>query len=482
MTKFALKAELTEAQKYAQRWLTTRARAVVAFDVGLGKTYVGADQVAQHLRAGNPVPVLWITPASLVPQAVAKLQQLLPDARVCSTAHPFHAKPKASRADQQQHQLENPTPPDVFVVSYSRLYARARSPIGLVPGGLVITDEASMYKSPHGSTWEAVQTACRPAARVLALTATPCDDDPKDSWAIAAAIGVPGLISEDALYAKVIDAPINDKGQRRFLGWRAGGYDVFTDTVSPYFLWAEDDTGKPVRVGPDYVPVKLPAEHEAQVEYWLNDQGTPRPSAWTWTHEWVRLGKARHVALWWDGRQQRAGKAGASALSEITRSPVADAAIRDAVSRGEKVILYTESVSAGVPYICAALDRLGVNYRNIQGKTNDLDRALALDQFRTDPNVQILVASKVLEFGVDGLQEHCRVMISVGSSWSWTREGRQRVGRINRLGSAFNTYEHVTYYPDLPVFEANIGVLRKKERTQIDVRDSQNAVTRSMAV
>lgn len=483
MTTFDLQAVLTDAQEYAAEWLSTRPRAVVAFDVGLGKTYIGVDQIARHLRAGRPTPVLWLTQASLVPQTVAKLDQLLPDARVCSTMHPFHSKLRPALAVKDVHDREHPTPPDVFVCSYSLLHARAgTSPITSVPDGLVISDEASVYKTPEGKTWAAVQAACRPAAQVLALTGTPCDDDPKDSWAIAEAIGVRGLISEADLYAKVIDAPPEASGVRRFRDWRAGGYELFRTTVSPHFLWHEDDTGKPVRVGPDYVPVKLSPDHMAQYEYWINDKGTWRPPAWTYTHEYARLNKARHVALWWDGRQQRAGKAGASAVSVVTRSPVADVAVLDAVSRGEKVILFTESVADGGPYVCRMLDRLNIPYRNISGKMDETERARALDAFTSDPSVKILVASKVLEFGVDGLQEHCRVMISIGSSWSWTREGRQRVGRINRLGSAFNTYEHVTYYPDVPVFEANIGVLRKKEQVQIDVRDSQDAVTRSMAV
>lgn len=235
----------------------------------------------------------------------------------------------------------------------------------------------------------------------------------------------------------------------RFQGWRQpDGLAAFQDGVSGNFYVYRDDRGKPERVGRHRVPVPLTLKQQQQVTFWLKDTGG-RPDWWHRMPDRERLRRGLQAATWPKGEP----------------SPVADAALADALARPGKVVLYTESVGLGVPYLSAALDAARVGYRNIEGKFTPDQRADALRDFQHDPRVRILIASRVLEYGLD--LQFCRVLISIDTSWNPSRE-EQREGRVCRLGSPHATYEHTVYVPDAEIFRSKSGVLDRKTRLRED--------------
>jgi len=435
---------LLDHQQRALDWLNDRDRSILALDTGLGKTFVAMPWLAQHHEQSTG-QVLWITQAALINQTVQRLQEYLPDATLCHQLEPFH-RGSCSRTQNLAHQERwSAGPPDIYVCSYQHL-----KKVPATPGQLVVLDEASAFKTAHNGTWKSVRNATRKAGRVLALTATPVDNHPDELHAIASAIGITDLIDVDDCAVSYVD----DYGGRKFTSWREpDGLALFNQHIGSHVYYHRDDTGKPVRVGQQRVYVPLLPAQKRKAEFWLDSRGHREPWWWNLSPR-DRLRRGMDAALWPNG----------------SASPVADAAIADALARDDKVILYTESVSDGVPYLCGKLDTAGVGYRNIEGSSDQTKRAQALHDFQHNPDVRVLVASQVLEYGLD--LQFCRVLISIDTSWNPSRE-EQREGRICRLGSPHETYEHVVYTPDLDIFRRKDSVLDRKAAMREDIYAGQ---------
>ena len=91
------------------------------------------------------------------------------------------------------------------------------------------------------------------------------------------------------------------------------------------------------------------------------------------------------------------------------------------------------------------LDAAGVGWVRIDGKRGG--RKDALRDFEHDPEVRVLLGTRVLERGLN--LQHARLLVSLDSSYNPAREA-QREGRICRIGSPHATYEHVTFLGDTP--------------------------------
>ena len=63
----------------------------------------------------------------------------------------------------------------------------------------------------------------------------------------------------------------------------------------------------------------------------------------------------------------------------------------------------------------------------IDGSRSQVQRAAAAEAFQNHPNVLVLLGTRVLERGIDGLQ-HCGVLLSLGPTFNPARE-EQRIGR-----------------------------------------------------
>ncbi len=106
------------------------------------------------------------------------------------------------------------------------------------------------------------------------------------------------------------------------------------------------------------------------------------------------------------------------------------------------------------------LEKLGIRVRSIEGKLKPHERSKAISEFRHRPDIRVLVGSSVLERGLD--LQFCRVLISLDATDNPQRE-HQREGRLRRIGSPHQTYEHLTLLPNTPQMRRRMASLRRKE-------------------
>jgi SNF2 family DNA or RNA helicase len=135
-----------------------------------------------------------------------------------------------------------------------------------------------------------------------------------------------------------------------------------------------------------------------------------------------------------------------------------DAFIREVQALGgEQAVVYCETLQI-LDQAAKRLTELGITFAHIQGDDTPKKRAAAVQAHR-DGEVQILLGSNVVERGLN--LQRCRRLISLDSSWNPGREN-QREGRLCRIGSAHETYEHVILLPDTGLVHAKQGILDRK--------------------
>ncbi len=106
-------------------------------------------------------------------------------------------------------------------------------------------------------------------------------------------------------------------------------------------------------------------------------------------------------------------KACAYALGRSAKAEAAAASSRVSRSLG-KAVVFAENLHH-LTVTEPLLDAVGIGWFRIDGSCSRKQRAAALKAFRTQPGVRVLLGTKVLERGLDGLQ-HCPVLTSLGPS------------------------------------------------------------------
>lgn len=435
------RGDLQPHQAEGVHWLLQRPRALLADDVGLGKTVqalalIGTlfetDQLP-HAGRNRLCRVLWLTDATLVEQTMAEVETFLPNFTVLGSTDPAMAS--GGRA-QQLRKRSFPSGVDILVMSYEQAHSRRQWLEQFSPSMLVL-DEASKLKGEQ-SFFRTVEDISRRTPRVLSMTATPLENNPTELFAILRATGTPGLWPKRVIDADFIEwelSPPDHQGKRRKIpvDWVENKVSEVRDYLSGVMFrrTAEDiDLDLPRHVGDRIRWVPLGADQQAEYD-----------------------AAARQTGLSGFHKQQAAG------LRAGTSSVLIDALMEELLRSGEPTIVYCESLEM----LALAAERFsaaGIEYRQIEGKTTSEDRSDAVQEFR-DGGVYVLLGSSVLEHGLN--LQTCRKLISLDSSWNPQREN-QREGRIRRIGSPHATYEHITLLPDTPLTRKKVGRLEKKSR------------------
>ena len=386
---------------------------VLAHDVGLGKTVTAAVLIDDLKTSGElrgPImsrqpwmaSVLWITPASLIPQTVWALRAVLPLAVVES----FSFRPGEDRP-----------PADVTVTSLEGL--KFRPWIFGVVHGLVVVDECSRLKAVN-PTYDSVLAMTANATRVVGLTATPFENDAMETYRMASALclDIPDertYVRDHVLWSKAptFDA-LGHACDGRSAGFHLGRLPALRRQIHSQFHFATaESAGLRLPVVREHLhPVDLtPAQARAYAM--ASDARTPLQQHYL---------------------QQRATE------YEGTDSAGVDFAYqlaRNACDR--KIVVWCER-----KYVLELLRRRlaggGIGAVVITGDNNQAERRQAVDTFRADPNVEVLLGSGALEYGVDGLQ-HSNYLISLGTTYNPAREA-QRLGRLRRVGSPHRHIDH----------------------------------------
>lgn len=327
----------------------------------------------------------------------------------------------------------------MVILSYETVHARRAWLKGQAPAMLVL-DEVSSVKG-GGKHFSAIRDLARRTPRVLAMTATPMENDPTELWSVLGAADAPRLWPADEF-------------NKRFVTWRV----VFVHK-----------SGKKQQVPDGWQEHRLPEvrAYLPQVLLRRTHETAQLPAALP-----VRVGATvREVPLTPDQEVAYQEAQKASGLDAVRRMevaslmggdnpPMVDALIEELGRRpGQQAIVYCEALGM-LDVVERSLTRHNISTCRIEGKVTASARREAVAAHRAGHS-QVLLASRVLEYGLN--LQHCRLLFSLDTSWNPARE-RQREGRLRRMGSPHQTYEHLVIRPGTPLAAAKAAKLGRKVR------------------
>ena len=403
-------------QREGVAWLLERPNAVLADDVGLGKTIealalIGRLEEAGELSRRDPrsvCRVLWITDAPLLEQTKAEVEHFLPDFSVATTLDPeFGNSQKARNAWQQRFGAG----PDILVMSYDMARSRIHWLSQVAAPSMLVLDEAMEIKGGG-------------------------KNHPMELYWLLRAANVPNLWPTHQFKSEFVTWRAVDRGYGRAeevpVGWRT---ERLTD----------------VRQFLAHCLLQRSAE----------DVGLPLPTRVGETHRFVQLSLTQQKA--YDAASKKFGRAAVVAMEQAAKAAGVESRLVDElmVELGamgdEQAIVYCEYLWV-LDLVEQRLLDADIPFVRIEGKIKDADRALAVEAHRSG-DARVLLASRVLERGLN--LQHCRTLISLDASWNPARE-RQREGRIRRIGSPHETFRHLTLLPNTPLTRAKLAQLATK--------------------
>lgn len=413
-------------------WLLGHPKALLADSVGLGKTVQAAALLAV-LRARDQIGkgngrVLVVAPAPLLPQWASELGRFVPTLSVVTSAEKRFCNP--SKKQRVEFEAEFPNGPDVLVTTAAFLRYRIGSLAG--PWAVVILDEASELKA-SGANFDAAHRVCQTAGRVVALTATPYENNLMETRTILSLLDPPDLWDEATfgnLFVKWQEAYVTPSGvpvDAKPVGVKEDNLPLLEDFLSNYYLR---------RVAGETVLSGMPEVRREEI--WC--EPTPPQRSYL---AWIR----QNIQNEWQ-RYQLIKKACAFSPDWDRRSAKAEAAFQWLIAHLEvkKVIIWAERL----PHLSIMgnlLDAAGIEWIRLDGDVPKADRESVVEIFRDDPDCRVLLGSDVLERGLN--LQFAPVLLSLGSTFNPANE-LQREGRIRRMGSPFGEVQHVYFFLDDP--------------------------------
>ena len=389
---------LAEHQQSALAWACDRPMALLADPPGSGKTAVACALIAHAFDVDGAVRGIWVTEAHLIPQTLRELRRFLP------------GLPSAAWTRRRGEPLT--------VVSYEMLTRRTQDLVEF-DAQVIVLDEASALKN-HGPRADAAKLVIARAWQRFALTATPMEVDAMETYRLLRMLGANKLPSEWQ-FEQFCLWQHYPSGDRKVVGVRPETLPELRAALAPYVLRREiDDLG-----------LALPDVLEEQV--------------------WVTLTPPQHEAYLAAARGpndlERARRRDRACMSAAGRSAKAEAALAwlDADKARGKVVMFADQLHH-LDIVQRLLDDAGIGWVRIDGSYGRSARTDAVTAFRDDPRIRVLLGTRVLERGIDGLQ-HAEVLVSLGSSFNPAREA-QRLGRLRRPGAAHPVVRHVTFLTD----------------------------------
>ncbi|MCO5170948.1 MAG: SNF2-related protein, partial [Planctomycetes bacterium] len=406
-----LRAELRGYQREGWAWLkrlsTFGAGACLADDMGLGKT---VQAIAALLDRAPLGPALVVAPTSVGPNWVREVERFAPSLR-----------PRLLRdTDRDAGALAALGPKDVLVASYDL----ARIDAALLQGvgwATLVLDEAQRVKNARTLTAEAL--AGLDAGWRLALTGTPVENRLSDLWSLFRIVS-PGLLGSWEGFRERFAAPIErDRDPERA--------QALARLLRPYVL----------RRTKEQVLTELPPRSESTLDVNLSRgeralYEDARLEAVARLERLVEAGDrdARfHVLAALTRLRQLACHPG---LVEASwRGPSAKLTqllevVRDLVQGGHRALVFSQ-FTAHLALVRAALDREGLAYHYLDGRTPTRARQAEIDGFQRGERPLFLVSLKAGGVGLN--LTGADYVLHLDPWWNPAVED-QATGRAHRLG------------------------------------------------
>lgn len=433
-------------QRTAVNFLMAHPNAVLADDVGLGKTITTLSYIARLEEAGrldrkgnSECRVLWLTDPSLIEQTRAEVERFLPTHSVVAGGDWIFER-DSQKARREWLTRFGKIGPDILILGYQDATTRMSGLLGTTDAGLVVLDDANRLTGVNtGKRYRSVSRLTERAERVVSITATPFWNDPMDLYRLLKATAAPGLWPQGVF-------------ERKFVTWRT------PNVAGP---------GRALRLADTWTtPERIAEVREllatCMIQRSALDVKVPMPAR---TGDNVRLVPLTPTQMheYEQARQLTQGRDAVVKMSAAGRlvgyvSPMVDVLFEELRSRhGRQVIVYTEAPDM-LGLVDEALTGWGESFVRVDGDMKPLVRARAIDEFR-EGHVRILLGSKVITRGLN--LGNCDELITLDPSWTPAEE-YQREGRMRQMDSPHRTYRHLALVPDHPLNHGKLHALDRK--------------------
>lgn len=402
---FASTLPLFPYQNVGARFLTRAKSALLADEVGLGKTI----QTLAVIQEADPESVLILCPAILKYQWEAEIRKFLPgwDVQVID----------GTAMERRQKWIASA---DIYIANYE-LLMRDFEHVAGTEWDIVVADEATRIANPLTKTYKALQKVS--ARRRIALTGTPVSNRPDEIWGIVNWLA-PGVLGN---YLQFIERYC----VRNFFGGIASykNLEELNARIKRFMIRRKkEDVLKelPAKIISDvpfalsdneralYVKLRKELLHEIEAED-ISKLENPITIQNTLT----KMLRLRQVA---NSLELVSEKTESSKL-ELLRG-----LLQEFVENGRKTIIFT--FFAGMADI---LERELVAYAplKITGDTLNENRQDIIDMFNKDEKYKVLVMTSAGQFGLN--IQAASVIVHYDQEWSLAKM-EQREGRAHRIG------------------------------------------------
>jgi len=431
-----------------------KGRALLADEVGLGKTIEACLVLKEYWMRGLVRKALVLTPPSLVSQWKGELIEkfgLLP------------ASPDSAEARRDPQQFWKDAPLVVASIAMVRLDPHAGA-LAAAPWDMVIVDEAHCLKNRNSLNWRLVDSLQK--RFILMLTATPVENNLVELYNLITLLK-PGLLATEAEFRKTYMTPGKPKAPRQPEQLRTLLGDVMIRNTR-----AAADVQLPRRIAAS-VPV-APSKAEAQVYDMVSHFVAQR-------YRPAEGRRAPPMALDLMQRQagsspQAIGRSVARALSEGRWVQAEDRqeleAILDLASGIEesgkgaqlgrmlsahpgKAVVFTEFVPT-LDHLARVCEQHGISYSLFSGDFSRAEKDAAIALFRDQARVLLSTGA-----GGEGRNlQFADTIVNFDLPWNPMRI-EQRVGRVHRIGQSRDVFVF-NFYQEGTVEEQLLRVLHDK--------------------
>jgi SNF2 family DNA or RNA helicase len=402
-----------------------KGRALLADEVGLGKTIEACLVLKEYWMRGMARKALILTPPGLVTQWKGELLEKFDLVAVT---------PDGAEYRRNQEQFWKQEPLIVASIAMARMEANAQAIAG-VNWDMVIVDEAHSLKNRTSSNWKLVNSLTKKF--ILMLTATPVENNLIELYNLITVLK-PGLLATEAEFKKLFvtagkpKAPKNPERLHELLK------EVMIRNTR-----AVADVQLPHRIASSVVvqPSAAEAELYALVSSFVQRNyktGGALPLAFEWMQR--HAGSSPHSLRQAVGRALSENRAVASGPNRKTLEQIHEAAssIHDSgkglrlgemlAAHAGKSVVFTDFIQT-LEYLERICYRHGIRCATFRGDMSRAEKDATIARFRDD--VPVLLSSGS---GGEGRNlQFANTVINFDLPWNPMRL-EQRVGRVHRIG------------------------------------------------
>jgi superfamily II DNA or RNA helicase len=402
-----------------------KGRALLADEVGLGKTIEACLVLKEYWARGMVRKALVLAPPSLVSQWKGELAEKFGCAPVSPDGAEFRRDPE---------RFWKTEPLIVASIAMARLEPHASALAG-TPWDMVIVDEAHCLKNRASSNWKLVDALEKKF--ILMLTATPVENNLIELYNLITLLK-PGLLATEAEFRKQFVNAAKPKAPKNPERLRALLAEVMVrNTRSAVDVRLPHRVAASVVVTPSAAEAELyervstfvaeryrPAEHSGAMTLgWLQRQAGSSPAA-------LSRSIARRLA-----GQEREDPHNVAELEAILdlASHIGDGSkgmhLGDMLSAREaKTVVFTEFVPT-LEHLAEVCRRRNIRYALFSGDLSRAEKDAAIARFRDDADVLLSTGA-----GGEGRNlQFADTVINFDLPWNPMRL-EQRVGRVHRIG------------------------------------------------